>query len=95
MLVGLHLEAHDPAAVDVDDDAVDHGDDFVAGQRVLPRLQRRVTHLRVHEDISPTLRDLLRNVAIFFESVTTADGRSLRVQPALSVAYPNPSRRRS
>src|SRR2546422_4811943 len=67
MLVGLHLQARDAAAVHVDDDALDHRDDLVAGQRILPRLQRRMADLRVDEvhlaDVALVLlegRDLFR-----------------------------------
>ena len=49
MLIGRHPEADDPGRVDVDDHALQHGDVLVAGQRVLPRLERRVTDLRPHE----------------------------------------------
>ena len=49
MLIGRHLEADDLGRVDVDDHPLEHGDVLVAGQRVLPRLERRVTDLRPHE----------------------------------------------
>ena len=42
VLIGIHLERHETPAVDLDHDTVNHGDDFVAGQRVLPRLERRM-----------------------------------------------------
>ena len=67
VLVGLHLESDYASRVDVDDDALDHGDGGVARQRVLPRLQRRVTgrgldeiHLAVAPLILLKRSDLLR-----------------------------------
>jgi hypothetical protein len=49
MLIGRQLQTHDLAAVHVDDDAVDHCHRGVAGQGVLPGLQRRVSDRRVHQ----------------------------------------------
>ena len=49
MLVGRHLQADDARAVDIDDDALDGGDHVVAGQRILPRAQRRVADLGFHQ----------------------------------------------
>ena len=67
MLVGRHPQPDDLPAVDVDDKAVNHRDRLVAGQRILPGLQRRMADLRVDEihltDIPLILlerRDLLR-----------------------------------
>ncbi len=49
MLVRPHLEAHRALAVHVDDHALDHGDDAIARQRILPGLQLRVPDAGVHQ----------------------------------------------
>ena len=42
--------AYDLAGVDVDDDAMQHRDDRVAGQRILPCLERRMSDLGLDEE---------------------------------------------
>ena len=49
VLVGRQVEAHDARAIEIDGDALDGGDHFVAGQRVLPRLERGVADLGFHQ----------------------------------------------
>ena len=49
VLIRIHLKTDDPAAVHVDDHPMNHRDDFVAGQRILPRLQRRMIDSRVDQ----------------------------------------------
>ncbi len=52
VLVRRHAQADDAAArggVEVDDHALDHRHHAIAGQRVLPRVESRVTDRRVHD----------------------------------------------
>ncbi len=49
MEVGRHLQPDGPAGVDVDDDAMDHGHDLVAGQGILRHPQGRVSGHGVDE----------------------------------------------
>src|SRR5690606_30311610 len=49
VLVRRHLQAHDLARGDVDDHAFDHGDVFVADQRVLPALHLRMPDHGLHQ----------------------------------------------
>src|SRR5688500_8338437 len=49
MILGRELEPRDAPGIDVDDDAMQHRDDAVAGKRILPRTKRRVTDRRLDE----------------------------------------------
>ena len=49
MLIGRQLESDHARAVDLDYDSLDHGNYFVAGQRIFPGLQCRMAHLGFHQ----------------------------------------------
>ena len=49
MVLGRELQAHDLPRIDVDDHAMQHRHHAVARQRVLPRLEHRMTRFRFDE----------------------------------------------
>ena len=49
VLVGRQFHAHHARPIQIDRDALDRGHYFIAGQRVLPRLQRGVPHFGFHQ----------------------------------------------
>src|SRR6266550_8001272 len=49
MRIGRHLQTNNAPNIDIDHDAVNHGDRAVAGERILPRLQFRMADLRRDE----------------------------------------------
>ena len=49
VLIGRQLQSNHARSVDLDYDSLDHGNYFVAGQRIFPGLQCRMAHLGFHQ----------------------------------------------
>jgi len=49
MLIGRHLQADDARTIHIDDHALNHRDDIVARQRILPRLKHRMPYFGLNQ----------------------------------------------
>jgi len=82
MLVGRHLQPDHTAPIDVDDDALNGRDRFVARQRVFPRFQMRVPDARVDEIHLADVSLILLEGGDLFRIRRPEDDRPVAVAPA-------------